>query len=149
MLRHIKSTVFLSVLVLMFATVSGCANYGQGVSQDALEDDKSFTTLTDKSIIYIYRPGSNIKDEMPVNLNGKFIAMTGAKSYLMLPVDPGEHEISSEEGNFSSITIKTQAGKNYFILQEVVKSFTSTGANLQEVSGPEGRRGVRECKLVG
>jgi hypothetical protein len=85
---------------------------------------------------------------MPVNLDGKFIAMTGPKTYLILTVEPGEHEISSEEGNFSSITIKTQADKNYFILQEVVKSFTSTGANLQEVTAPEGRRGVRECKLV-
>jgi len=132
----------------MLATVSGCANYGQSVSQDAVEDDKSFSVLPSKSVIYIYRTETSIKDEMPVNLDGKFIAKTGSKTYLMLTVEPGEHEISSEEGNFSSVTIKTQAGKNYFILQEVVKSFTSTGANLQEVSELEGRSGVRECQLV-
>lgn len=148
MLRHIQSIKLLSVLMLMFATVSGCANYGQSVPQDVMDDDNSFATLPDKSVIYIYRTGLNIKDEMPVNLDGKFIAMTGPKTYLMLTVEPGEHEISSEEGNFSSITIKTQVDKNYFILQEVVKSFTSTGANLQEVTALEGRRGVRECKLV-
>ena len=148
MLRHIKSTIFSSVLMLIFVAVSGCANYGQSVPQDAMVDDQSFTIPPEKSIIYVYRTGSNIKDEMPVNLDGKFIAMTGPKTYLMLTVDPGEHEISSEEGSFSSVTIKTQADKDYFILQEVEKSFTSTGANLQEVTDLEGRRGVRECKLV-
>jgi len=150
---RLNITTFLSsLLILMFVFTSGCANYGTPVSQDPVMDmddgETSFNVIPDKSIIYIYRIGTNSDEEMPVNLDGKLVGMTRSKTYFMLTVEPGEHEIFSEEGNFSSLTINTQAGKNYFILQEVVKTVTSTGATLQQVSELEGRSGVRESQLI-
>jgi len=143
-------------LLAILANSIGCASYGPssrsakdtGVNSSVNSDAKNFTTKKDKTNIYVYRNGLDTDVMMPISLNGKLIAKTTSKTFLKLTIDPGRHEISSEEGGFSSVTINTQAGKNYYVFQEIIFGISATGANLQEVSESEGQLGVQECKLI-
>ncbi len=155
MLVQTCSKLFLGwLIVVIFAAGSlGCASYGGSEPEpsSAHEDDiaaKLFQLKENKASIYIYRNGLKSDLRMPISLNGKLIAKTTSKTFLKLTVEPGFHEISSEEGNFSSVALKTQAGENYYVFQEIITDDNSTGANLQVVDASEGQRGVQECRLI-
>lgn len=135
-------------MLVMITNSFGCASYVSFAPSDKDAEAKRFITEINKANIYLYRNKINSDIRMPISLDGKVIAQTTPRTYLKLTVDPGLHELASEQGNFSSLTIYTKAGKNYFVLQEIISGITTTGANLQEVSEAEGRRGVRECKLI-
>lgn len=153
MLVQTQSKLFISWLVVfMFAASSlGCASYGGPEPLSAHKEEiaaKMFKLKENKASIYVYRNGLNSDIRMPISLNGKLIAKTTSKTFLKLTVEPGFHEISSEEGNFSSIALKTQAGENYYVFQEIITDDDSIGANLQVVDEFEGQRGVQECRLI-
>jgi len=137
------------LLLCLLVISSGCAEYGHVVEAKYKDTKaKKFITKEDKAVIYIYRTDANVAAEMPVSLNGSLIAVTHSKTFLKVAVDPGMHEISSNEGNFSAVTIKTEAGNSYYVLQELMGGVIVTGSNLQEVSEEEGQSGVQAGRLI-
>jgi hypothetical protein len=108
---------------------------------------KSFEVRPDKSNIYVYR-NESIGGAIPmtVALNGKVAGQTAMQTYFLFEVDPGPYELSSIAENTSTLKLNTEAGKAYFVWQEVKMGMWMARSQLQQVDEQTGRKGVAECK---
>lgn len=126
----------------------GCASVNMGTPQ-ADASAKQFVAPTDKAGVYIYRNesmGSAVK--MDVDLNGKPIGQTVAKTYLYKEVPAGKHTITSKAENDSTLEVDAKAGTLYYIWQEVKMGVLSARSKLQLVDAATGKAGVSESKLA-
>ncbi len=60
---------------------------------------------------------------------------------------PGSR-ISYRSKNDATLTLSTEAGKNYYVWQEVKMGLLMARSKLSQVSEEEGKQGVMESKLV-
>ena len=138
---RLASLFTLSLLLLM----SGCAT----VSMMPAEEDtraKTFAVKSGRANIYLYRNetfGAAIK--MTVSLNGKMAGETASKTYFLWEVEPGTYDIASHTENTSTLKLIVEAGKNYFVWQEVKMGLFMARSELQQVDEETGRKGVAEC----
>lgn len=133
-------------LALAAMLVSGCAS----VPMVSMEEDakaKAFSVPADMSSIYLYR-NESFGGAIPltVALDGKVAGQTGPKTYFLWNVAPGAHELSSMSENTSTLKLNTEAGKAYYVWQEVKMGMWTARSLLQEVDADTGRKGVAECK---
>jgi Protein of unknown function (DUF2846) len=138
---------FVAVAVLAF-TLVGCASVNMG---DAKQDAalKTFTIDKDKSGVYIYRKESmGAAITMDVELDGKSVGKTAAKTYLYKEVIPGKHTFTSKAENDSSIEVDAKPGALLYIWQEVKMGILGARSKLQLVDQAEGQKGVQETKLA-
>lgn len=141
-----KSVILLAGALAIL--LSGCAS----VPMASIEHDsqvKTFAVKPGLSNIYIYRNemfGAAIK--MDVELDNKSIGQTVAKSYFALEVLPGKHTLISKAENDSVLDVNTEAGKNYFVWQEVKMGLIIARNKLQIVDEATGRAGIAESKLI-
>lgn len=144
MLKKIILTGLLAGAVL----ASGCASVPMAsIERDA--QSKTFSTKADTSNIYIYRNesiGAAVK--MDVEIDGKAIGETVAKSYFALEVPPGKHMLVSKAENDSILALDTVAGQNYFVWQEVQMGLLYARNKIQLVDEKTGKAGVAECSLI-
>lgn len=131
---------------MLFALVSGCAS----VPMSSIEDDtkaKAFTAPAGKSNIYVYR-NESFGGGIPItlSLDGKVAGQTGPKTYFMWEVEPGTREIASIAENTSTLKLNAEAGKSYYVWQEVKMGMWMARSLLQEVDAETGKSGVAECK---
>ena len=133
-------------VALAIVLLSGCAS----VAMMPAEDDtraKSFSAAPGKANIYVYRnEAMGAALTMPVSLDGKVAGNTAAKSYFLFQVNPGSHEVSSPDAK--PVRVAAEAGKNYFIWQEVKMGVMSGRPELQLVNDAAGKAGVMECKRI-
>ncbi len=61
---------------------------------------------------------------------------------------PGSHTITSKSENDATLTLSIEAGKYYFVWQEVKMDLLMARSKLSQVSGDAGKQGVMEGKLV-
>lgn len=138
----------LAALIAVAVFVTGCAS----VPTANVERDnkaKTFSTLPGKANIYIYRNesmGAAIK--MDVSIDGKILGQTAAKTYFAIEVEPGKHALLSKAENDSIVDVNAEAGKNYFVWQEVKMGLMYARNKLQLVDDATGKAGVNECKLI-
>ena len=130
------------------ALMSGCASVPMAsVERDA--QTKTFSVKPDRANIYVYRNesmGGAVK--MDVALNGKPIGQTAAKTYFALEVPPGKHTLVSKAENESVLDVTAEAGKNYFVWQEVKMGLLYARNKLLLVDEITGKAGVAESKLI-
>lgn len=136
------------MIALACAYLAGCASVPMG---DPAKDQelKKFSAKPETSGIYIYRNemfGGAIK--MDVEVDGKPIGQTGAKTYLYSEIQPGQHIITSKAENTDSIQITTLPGKLYYIWQEVKMGILYARNKLHAMSEDEGKKGVLETNLA-
>ena len=139
------ATAFLAVLVLL---LSGCASVPMAsLDQDAKAKD--FSPIPNKAALYIYR-NENFGAAIPVmvSVNGKALGQTAAKTYFRLNLIPGKYNIQSHAENVSSLPLTAEAGKNYFVWQEVKMGMWMARSLLQQTNETTGRAGVMESKLI-
>lgn len=137
---------FLGIALLLVSIVSGCASVPMA-SGDEDAKAKSFAVPTDKSSIYVYRNESfGGAIPMTVSLDGKVAGQSGPKTYFMWEVEPGSHEVGSIAENTSTLKLNTEAGKAYYVWQEVKMGLWMPRSLLQEVDVETGKKGVTECK---
>jgi hypothetical protein len=144
MLSRLVAVTALAAVVL----ASGCASV-QMASEQQDTSAKSYAVKPGTANIYVFRNeqmGAAIK--MPVALNGKLVGDTAAKTYLLLQVPPGSHAIVSKTENDATLTVNAQAGRNYFVWQEVKMGMMTARSLLHLVDEPTGKAGVAECKLA-
>lgn len=134
------------LLVFMVLLVAGCAS----VPMASIDEDtraKTFSVNPDKSGIYLYRNESfGGAIPMTVALDGKVAGQTGPKTYFLWETDPGSHDVSSNAENVSTLSISTEAGKTYFVWQEVKMGLWMARSQLQQVDEQTGRNAVSECE---
>jgi hypothetical protein len=132
--------------VLVMLLVTGCATVPMA-SVDSDTAAKTFAVKEGKSNIYLYRNESfGGAIPMAVALDGKLAGQTGPQTYFQWEVDPGPHEVSSIAENTSTIKLVTQAGRAYYLWQEVKMGLWMARSLLQQVDEESGRKGVLECK---
>ena len=140
-----KNLIWIAALSI---SLVGCASVNMG---DAKQDAalKTFTTSKDKTGVYIYRNesmGAAIK--MNVELDGKTIGQTAAKTYLYKEVTPGKHTFTSKAENDSSLEVDAKPGTMLYIWQEVKMGFIGARSKLQLVDQAQGQKGVQETQLA-
>lgn len=140
--------LYAAMLLCGVLLLSGCASVPMA-SAAADQQAKSFATTAGKSNIYVYRNeyfGAAIR--MPVMIDDRMVGETGANTYILATVDPGEHKIVSQSESEARLMLTTEPGRNYFVWQEVKMGMISAGSELHLVDADKGMRGVKECKLV-
>ncbi|MCW8875463.1 MAG: DUF2846 domain-containing protein [Kangiellaceae bacterium] len=109
---------------------------------------KQFQPKADVAQVYVYRNETlGAALSMPVTVDGKLAGNTGPNSFFKFDLTPGKHTFTSQ-GDESEITIDTEAGKLYFVWQEVKMGMWSGGSKLQLVDDKKGMEGVRECTMI-
>lgn len=143
-MRNFAAT-FSAVLVLL---LSGCAS----VPMASLDQDtkaKDFSPIPNKASLYIYRNESfGAAIPMTVSVNGKALGQTAAQTYFRLNLTPGKYAVESHAENVSNLPLTTEAGKNYFVWQEVKMGMWTARSLLQQTDEITGRAGVMESKLI-
>ena len=135
------------VLAVTMALV-GCASVPMG---DATQDVafKTFTAKPGVAGIYVYRNenfGAALR--MDVEIDGREIGKSAAKTYFYKEVAPGKHTITSRSENADTIEINAVAGKLYYIWQEVKMGMWTGRSQLHQTDERNGRAGVMESKLI-
>jgi hypothetical protein len=134
--------------VLAGAVLAGCAAVPMGTNEED-ELAKSFVARPGKANIYLYRPETlGFAAPIAVAVNGRFTGKTLGQTYLMLQVDPGEHEIASLGEDMATLRLRAQAGRSYYVWQEVKVGMWKVRSRLHEVDEAVGRSGVGECRIV-
>ncbi|HZR71209.1 MAG TPA: DUF2846 domain-containing protein [Burkholderiales bacterium] len=131
-----------------YALLSACATVPMA-SDGSDSTAKSFATTPGKANIYVYRNESlGMAIKHPITLDGRMVGDTAAKTYFLLPVNPGKHTIVSLTDSDNPLAIDAQSGRNYFVWLQMKMGMFAPRSNLQLVDEAEGRKGVMECKLI-
>ncbi|MDB5811751.1 MAG: hypothetical protein JWN94_3873 [Betaproteobacteria bacterium] len=138
----------LALVVLLVPVFSGCTS----IPRESADDDvhaKRFSTRPDKANIYLYRDELlGFAIAMTVAINGRKAGQTVGQTFLRWEVDPGTHEIASYTEDIATLKLNAEAGKSYYVWQEVKLGFWSAQSMLHEVDESQGRQGVVKCRLV-
>ena len=137
----------MSAALLSAALLSGCASVPMA---DATADAqaKQFVAPKDAANLYIYRNetfGAAVK--MPLLVDGVAVGDTVAHTYILKQVTPGSHTITSKSENDATLTLSTEAGKNYYGWQGVTMGLLMGRAQLRQGSGEEGKEGAVEGQV--
>ncbi len=138
----------LAVVVITLA-LGACASVPMG---DATRDTalKTFSPpRAEKAGIYIYRNenmGAAVK--MDLQVDGKHIGQTAAKTYFFVEVPAGKHTVTSISENTDTLSIDAVAGKLYYVWQEVKMGVLYARTRLHLATEEDGRKGVLESKLA-
>lgn len=149
MVRLFKQFATITLLsASLTGLLTGCASV-KVASQQEDTKAKTFATNPNQANLYVYRNefiGASIR--MPVELDGKEIGKTGPKSYLTLSVAPGKHTLVSKAENDFTLELLTEAGKNYYVWQEVKMGLLYARSKLQLMDEAQGQAGVKESQLL-
>ena len=130
---------------LLLLLLAGCASV-QMAPPDQDIKAKDFAAPQNLALLYIYRSESLAPVvSMGVSVNGTWLGQTVVRSYFRLDVMPGTYRIESYARDVSTLDVTAEAGKTYFIWQEV-KAGPVT--QLQLVDDSVGRDGVTKSKLI-
>jgi hypothetical protein len=137
-----------AVSAILVMLLSACAS----VPMASMEQDakaKTFTAPPERAALYIYR-NENFGGVVPmtITVNGKVVGRTAAQTYFMFNVLPGTYKVESHAENTSTLSVAAEAGKNYFVWQEVKMGLLMARSLLQQVDDKTGRAGVMESKLI-
>jgi hypothetical protein len=142
-----KSLIAVAALAL---SLVGCASVNMGdAKQDAALKTFAVAKDSNKAGVYIYRNesiGAAIK--MDVEMDGKPIGQTAAKTYLYKEVTPGKHTFVSKAETDSTIEVDAKPGTLLYIWQEVKMGLMSARSKLQIVDQAQGQKGVLETNLA-
>jgi hypothetical protein len=139
----------LMALTILSISLAACASVQYAsTSQDTLA--KSFTPINDKALVYVFRKGYvGYTQAVPVMVDSRFVGATGAASYLVIKISPGDHLISATTPeSFSGVDIRAEPGKLYFIHMNVYTGFTCMRASMEKVSEKEGKEAVLKYQLI-
>jgi hypothetical protein len=100
------------------------------------------TTPADQSLIYVLRPsGWGNRAQTKLAVDGEWKGVNRANNYFFFTVQPGIHYFCSESVNRSIVVLTAEAGKTYYLEQQVhpgamMKVRTQLGV-MEETEGPK------------
>ena len=139
-----------SVLALLTALVAlcSCSNWARtDADTDALA--KLMRPVEGKAVIYVFR-NEEYSAPWPIRLtlDGKSMGSTDANTYYRWSVEPGQHIVASHAENDEGIVLSTEAGKVYYIWQDVSMGYFRPRARLQQVDRSTAEIALRSCHLI-
>lgn len=102
----------------------------------------------DKALIYVLRStmiGYKIHSKFAVN--GDWKGVNRGKTYFFLTLDPGEHFFCSESENQSYLSLTLEAGKTYYLQQQVKAGIWKARTELVVLSEEEGKEKLEDLNL--
>jgi len=84
---------------------------------------------------------------LAATIGGIAAAIPGVTAYVTADLPAGKHVITSQ-GEGSRLEMNTEAGKIYYVWQEVKMGMLSGGSKLQLVAEDVGRKGVTESTRI-
>jgi hypothetical protein len=136
-------------IVALACFITGCATPTPSATSDMDARPKSSTVAqdTDKANLYLYRdPKIRVPVTTKLSVNGKVVEATIRTQCGHWEVNPGTYDIRSDSESASTVHIIAEAGKSYYVWQEVKVGATLDATNeLHVVDEDTGRRGVLAC----
>jgi hypothetical protein len=133
--------------------LTGCASApAKPSSQNASAN--LFLPPSNRALIFIYRNGNEgIRETvMPqlvtVSVNGFTLGQTADKTYFRLNVKPGTYTITSLAENVAKLNLTVEAGKIYYVQQEISSWSLSPKSVLQQVDENKGHAAVFGSKII-
>lgn len=108
-----------------------------------------FAAKPDVAVVYVYRDQTvGMAIGMDVLLDGQSIGKTKAKRYIRAEIAPGSHLLSCTTEAKSELPLELEAGKVYYVWQQVKMGLVVARNKLQIVDEAKGQKGVKACKPV-
>src|SRR5258708_5882803 len=85
---------------------------------------------------------------MSVKCDSIRIGSTMANNYVYAMLPPGMHTLVSTAENHGSLDIMLEAGKTYYIKQQVKMGFAYAETGLKQMDDPEGQKDLQRCRLA-
>jgi len=136
------------LIILIFGFLTGCITVPMATEgEDKL--GKRFKPHPNKASIYVFQSSSfDMGLKVNIFLDGDLAGQTAAYTYALLKVRPGDHTISSSLENIANLNLHTEAGKLYFIKQEVNMGAQNPRVSLHQLDSVPGQTEVMKCKLI-
>jgi hypothetical protein len=100
----------------------------------------------DKALIYVVRPtmfGNKVQTKLAAD--GKFKGVNRGNNYFFFTIEPGTHYFCSQAENKSTLSLKVEAGKTYYLQQQIKMGFMKARTKLVAISEAEGKEGLAKC----
>jgi len=136
------------LMVIALAALSACASRPLAdADTDALA--KLMRPVEGKAVIYVFR-NETYSAPWPVGLtlDGKNMGSTDANTYFRWSVEPGQHIIATHAENNEGLVLETEAGKVYYVWQEISMGYFQPRSTLIEVDRPTAEVALRNCYLL-
>lgn len=143
-----KKSIYTLAILGFILMLSGCASV-QKESLAVSSKAKQFTPEKELANIYLYRNevfGGAIR--MNVTVDSKLAGATGPMTFFNWKLEPGKHVFKSLTENTAVLTLDVDAGKSYFIWQEVKMGMWAAGSQLHEVTYDTGKEAVLNCDML-
>jgi len=149
----------LGIIFLLISCLSPSAGPDAIAPLASLEQNSfalTFPTITDKPVVYLFRPHSMPHLRALILVDNREIGFTVSNTYLRIEMSPGEHEFVSRleyGGNRSKafqskpnsefkFTLQAEAGRIYFIQQSPYPLSWNGRLDLHLVSEKEGKHEI-------
>jgi hypothetical protein len=100
----------------------------------------------DKALIYVVRPtmfGNKVQTKLAVD--GQFKGVNRGNNYFFFTLDPGEHYFCSQAENKSVLAMTVEAGKTYYVQQQIKMGFMKARTKLVAMNAEEGQKALAKC----
>jgi hypothetical protein len=146
-LNTMKTLSFISAFISISILLS-CST--AKISTVELDKVKMLQPPSDKALVYFVRPSSiGTAIKFGVSCDGKELGSTKGKRFIYAIVDTGMHTFVCTAENKSELILKTEAGKIYFIEQQVKMGIVAARTKLVRLDEVSGRKKLEVCKLSG
>ena len=143
-----RSLIMIALLALPFAI--GCAGTSEAPAEDT-EAAMSFESADGKGVVYLYRLGRAVgaATATSIKVNSLEAGGTGPGTFFRWELKPGKYTFFASTGESSkTVAIDVEAGKLYFIEQNVRVGLSEGRVQLYEVDEEKGKKGVSGKKML-
>ena len=126
-----------------------CGDKEVNYSQTTEKNNHTMGVLTaDKALIYVLRPtllGKPTQSKLAVD--GEWMGVNRGNSYFFFQVVPGEHYFCSRVENHSAIALTVEAGKTYYLQQEMQPGMMKGRTSLRVMDEAEAQKKLPKLEI--
>jgi hypothetical protein len=137
-------------IIFALPIVVGCAGTSKAPSE-ATEAAMSFEVPENKGVVYLYRLGRAVAaaNVSIVKVNSLEAGGTGPSTFFRWQLKPGTYTFSASTGESSkTVQLQVEAGKLYFIEQNIRLGLNEGRVQLKEVDEKTGREKIKGMKML-
>ena len=145
-----RTRAFIMLALLALPLAFGCAGTSEAPAEDA-EAAMAFEAPDDKGVVYLYRLGRAVgaANVSIVKVNSLEAGGTGPSTFFRWELKPGTYTFSASTGESSkTVQLQVEAGKLYFIEQNVRLGISDSRVQLKEVDEQTGRKSIQGMKML-
>lgn len=123
---------------------------GEGEYVIFTKDHPTGTAKPDRALLYVLRPtsvGAAIKSFFFVD--DTIVGINRGSSYFFVDVPPGRHVLWSKSENVDAVEMVLEAGKTYYVQQQVQMGGFKARTKLEVLSDEDGRVKLEKCSKHG